>query len=281
MTPSLIARLPGVRAAHRGTSPGDRWRHAPNGPPQLTHGEVHVWRVDLNGNVRAFPALLQTLAPHELAKASPLRLERDRERYLLAHGAVRSIVARYLDTAPGEVTFRYGAQGKPELARGLLHFSMSRSHDLAVVAIGRSDPIGVDIERVRDEVDAEVIRCFAPRAWHVLRGLPRASQRAAFFRAWTRMEAYAKARGEGLEASLDALERFLDLHNVLQFPRHATSTERGWWLHDFSPETGYAGALAVARADCAIRYWRWSAEDIVSVKHCDSSSVGCGSGTQV
>jgi len=281
MTPSLIAQLPGVRAAPRGTDPGGSWRHAPNDPLQLTHGEVHVWRVDLNRSVPALPALLATLAPHELAKGVRHRFERDRNRYVLAHGALRSIVARYVDASPRDLRFRYGLRGKPELASGALHFNMSSSHDLAVVAIGRPGPIGVDIERLRDGVDLEVIRCFAPRAGHVLRALPKTARHTAFFQAWARMEAYEKARGEGLEAGLEALERFLDQYDVLQSPHRATGAERGWWFHDFSPRKGYVGALAVARAECAIRYWQWRAEDVGSAKHRGSNSVECGSGIQM
>jgi 4'-phosphopantetheinyl transferase len=263
MTASITARSSGARGAHSGPDSGGTW-NAPNGSPELTHGEVHVWRVDLKRNARRLSALLQTLAPHELAKASQLRLERDRSCYLLAHVAARSIVARYVDTKPAELAFRYGPRGKPKLARGAMHFNMSRSHDLAIVAMGRVGPIGVDIERLRDGIDEEVTRCFSARANHRLQGLPKTARREAFFRAWTRMEAYAKARGDGLDASLDALDRFLEPRDVLQFPHSALRPERGWWLHDFSPQKGYAGALAVPQADCSLRYWQWQADVIGS-----------------
>jgi len=225
---------------------------------------------------------MQTLAPHELAKASQLRVERDRGGYLLAHAAVRSIVARYVGTTPGELVFRYGPRGKPELAHGATHFNMSRSHDLAIVAIGRSGAIGVDIERVRDGVDDEITRCFAARAHALLRGLPKAARQEAFFRAWTRMEACAKARGAGLEENLDVLERFLDPPNDCVFqPAHdASRIEGAWWLHDFTPQRGYAGALAVSQADCRLRYREWRADDIASAEHRDAALVGRGSGTQ-
>jgi len=225
---------------------------------------------------------MRTLAPHELAKASQLRVQRHRRGYLLGHAAVRSIVARYLGTTPGELVFRYGPRGKPELASGVMQFNMSRSHDLAVIAIGRSGAIGVDIERVRDGVDDDVTRCFAARAHALLRGTPKAARQEAFFRAWTRMEACAKARGAGLEENLDALELFLESNDAfLQPATHAATPERGCWLHDFSPQTGYVGALAVTQARCNLRYWQWRADAIGSAKHCDFTSAGRESGTQL
>jgi 4'-phosphopantetheinyl transferase len=227
----------------------------------LKSGEIHLWRADLSlEGMNALPALERTLSAEELAKAGRFRSERDRNCYVLAHGALRTILARYLKTTPGEPVFRYGPKGKPELANGasgVVRFNMSHSHDLVLCAISRAGHVGVDVERVRPGVEKDLAACLSPTALRVLEALPPAARRRAFFQGWTRMEAYSKAGGEGLESGLETFEVFLG------------EQPWRWCLHDFSPRRGYVGALATRRGKCSLGYWKWQADEMG-----DSTQIG-------
>jgi 4'-phosphopantetheinyl transferase len=223
----------------------------PHGAPELKSGEIHLWRADLNPEgMNALRALVETLSADELARASRFRLERDRNRYVLARGTLRSILARYLKTTPGEPVFRYGPNGKPELANGVVRFNLSHSDDLVLYAISRAGHVGVDVERVRAGVEKDLATCLSPTALRLLEALPPAARRRALFQGWTRMEAYAKARGEGVESGLQTLEAFL------------REQPRRWRLHDFSPRRGYVGTLAARRGKCRLGYWKWQADQM-------------------
>lgn len=254
--------------------------NVPHGPLELNNGEIHLWRADLDCSMNALPALEQTLAPEEFAKAGQFRLELDRNRYILAHGALRTILARYLKTTPGEPVFRYGPQGKPELASGAVRFNTSHSHDLVLWTISRARDVGVDVERVRRGVDEDVAGwLFSLRALRFLEALPQPARRRAFFQGWTRMEAYSKARGEGLKLSSETFEVFLDLSNpVLLRTLGDVGQKWRWWLHDFSPRRGYVAALAARGGKCRLRYWKWQAHDIGNSRQFDPSQVQPGSG---
>jgi 4'-phosphopantetheinyl transferase len=188
---------------------------------------------------------------------------------------LRTTLARYLRTTPREPVFRYGPQGKPELAGGAIRFSLSHSHDLVLWAISRARQLGVDVERVRPGVDQDVAREFFSRPRRrSLQALPQPERRRAFFRGWTRMEAYTKARGYGLGLGLDALEAFVDRCN----PVHAQKPGAGgqdeyWWIYDFSPRRGYVAALAVPGRRCRLRYWTWRAHDLDNGRQCHPSQV--------
>jgi 4'-phosphopantetheinyl transferase len=78
-----------------------------------------------------------------------------------------------------------------------------------------------------------------------------------FFQAWTRKEAYVKARGLGLSLPLRAFEIDLDPAR----PAGLMKVENGvleaaqWSLHDVELTAGYAAAVAVAAPE--VRYSSW------------------------
>jgi 4'-phosphopantetheinyl transferase len=240
----------------------------PRGPVELKSGEIHVWRVDVHRNLDALPALTRTLAPDESAKAGEFRLDVHRNRYIIAHGAVRAILARYLRTTASEPVFRYGSQGKPELASGVLHFNMSHSHDLVLCAISRTGHVGVDVERVRPGAENDLAGYVSSSALRFLGVLPRPTRRRALFQGWTRMEACLKAGGQGLTLGPETFEVLLDPSNPVRLPPLTDMGQaRPWWLYDLCPRRGYLGAVATRRADCRLRYWQWQAQDTWHSRH--------------
>src|SRR5438445_1481588 len=225
--------------------PSLRTRQAPYGPLELKKREVHLWRADLDRNTNAVPALTQTLGPEELAKAGQFRFERDRNRYIITHGALRNILARYLKTTPREPVFRYGPAGKPELTSGTVRFNMSHSDDLFVCVISLAGDVGLDVERVRPGVDQVVAGWLSSPKSQCLKALPQPARRRAFFQGWTRLEAYAKARGEGLILNQETFAACLHLRRPIHpSPRGHDGRDERWWLHEFTPRKGYVATLA-------------------------------------
>lgn len=247
----------------------------PHGLLELPVGEIHLWLADLEPNRHALPLLEPRLAPEERAQAARFRFPLDRDRYILAHASLRAILGRYLTVPPEQLVFRYGHQGKPELASGGIHFSLSHSHDLVVCAIAASGPLGVDIELVRPGVAEALAGSLSPASRHMLDALPRPSRREAFFQGWTRMEAHAKAVGEGLGNGLESFHLFLDPSNsVLLPPPRSTDGPQRWWFHDFSPREGYCGALAAQQREGSLRYWQWQADEEPDSMYIDAGPIG-------
>lgn len=216
----------------------------------LAPGEVHSWCVPLDAPADTVAALAATLAEDERGRSARYRFAADRQRFIVAHGALRDLLGRYLGSDPGEIRFTHNAFGKPALHSELgspLTFNLSHSGAYAVVAIAPGADVGVDVEQIRVLPDQEEIarRFFAAAAVDELRRLPRRVQAAAFFRWWTRHEAYVKACGEGLELRANAPQEF--------------AAARRWSLYTIRPAPGYIGALAVAGGDWRVRQWQWQA----------------------
>jgi 4'-phosphopantetheinyl transferase len=203
--------------------------------------------VDLDRNPDGLPALEETLASEERRKAEGFRARSDRNRYVVARAALRNILARYLNTCPGELVFRYGAAGKPELEGGAVSFNISHSHDLALCAISSTCEVGVDVERIASGVEHDLAAWLCSGStFRRLQALPQSARAYTFLQGWTRMEAYSKALGDGLAPSLENFDRFL-----------CRVDERGWWFHDFCPRRGYLATLAAQSRRRRLRYRQW------------------------
>lgn len=234
------------------------WR-VPPGTLVLGVDDVHVWRATLD---QPPPHFLHNLAADEQAWAERFYFEKDREHFIVAHGVLRAILGRYLNRAPESLSFCYSAHGKPSLAGNAIRFNMSHSHGIALYAVTRGREVGIDIERIRSNVEVEEVaeRFFSQREVAKLRTLPAGVQREAFFNCWTRKEAYIKARGEGLSLPLDQFDVSLAPGEpvALLGTRPDPSEAARWSLRELPPTPGYVAALAVAGQGWRLTCWPWT-----------------------
>ena len=116
------------------------------------------------------------------------------------------------------------------------------------MAFARDREIGIDVEKVDREVDAKKLsdRFFSVRERQCLKDLSGEELKSAFFRCWTRKEAYVKARGEGLSLPLDQFDVSVDKSCALLATRPDASEAARWTLRDLPMSPGYAAALAVS-----------------------------------
>jgi 4'-phosphopantetheinyl transferase len=167
-----------------------------------------VWRADLEQPVALQEAFLGLLDQDERARAGRFHFEKHRRRFVLGRGFLRVLLGRYLGLAPDQVRFVYGPYGKPALAdehnTGRLCFNTSHSHELAVYAFVQENEIGVDVEYIKTDFASEDIarHFFSADEVEALMAIAEKERAAAFFRCWTRKEAYIKAIGSGLSHPL-------------------------------------------------------------------------------
>jgi 4'-phosphopantetheinyl transferase len=81
-----------------------------------------------------------------------------------------------------------------------VHFNVSHSHDLVVIALSEVVAVGVDVEQVlpRDDLDELAAYVFAPKEHDRWRKAEPTHRIATFHEAWVRHEAVVKASGTGL-----------------------------------------------------------------------------------
>ena len=223
----------------------------------LATGEVHVWRLALDQPESVVAEFRETLEAHELERAARFHFEKHRKHFVVGRGGLRSVLARYLDAKPEEFRFSYGAYGKPALVDEALRFNMSHSHGVALFAVALDRELGVDVEHIRADFATEDIarRFFSRGEVTAFNALGNEEQVAAFFRCWTRKEAYIKAIGRGLSEPLDAFDVTLAPGEAALLRAERGDTSR-WAMFDIDAGDGYAAALAVEAPVSNIRLWR-------------------------
>lgn len=214
----------------------------------LPRDAVHCWYVDLAVPPETEARCYATLPDGERRRSARFRFDRHRRRFVVAHGVLRDLLGRYLETDPRRLRFVNSEFGKPELlltsGRRLL-FNLSHSGDLAAIAVARAD-VGVDVERLRALPDyAAIAQCqFSDAEVEQLYRLPRRLRAGAFFRCWTTREAHTKALG--LSLAHDAP------------PRRAGAGR--WSLLSLRPPPGHVGALVIRGGGWRLLQRRWRAD---------------------
>jgi 4'-phosphopantetheinyl transferase len=239
-----------------------RWEHATE-PPALAGGEVHVFLAAVN--TLPAEALAAWLSDDERGRAERFHFARDRQCFVGTRGLLRGLLGRYLGVEPAALRFAYGPRGKPSLVAegeaGRMRFNVSHSGGLALLAFAWDRDLGVDIERERlvPEYESIARSHFSPRERAALEGLAPAERPRAFFRCWTRKEAFIKATGDGLSFPLDEFEVTLAPGEPARLLRIEGDEKeaRRWWLEDLEPAAGFAGALAVKGRPSRLACWMW------------------------
>lgn len=170
------------------------------GPPSL-----EIWSIDPN---RCGPALLALEAREPRLPAAHAEAIRARPDRAIAHIALRLLIERAIGESLERLPFTISASGKPSLPDVPLAFNLSHCDGMALVAIGPSGPIGIDIEPVGRQLGTLQSRAgrieAAARTLASGRPLPgRGTSR--LLAAWVRIEAFAKADGAGVAALLSRL----------------------------------------------------------------------------
>ena len=115
------------------------------------------------------------------------------------------------------------------------------------------------MEQVRRDFDLETIarRFFSPHEQRQLETLSAEEKPDAFFRCWTRKEAYIKATGDGLSLLLSQFDVSLDAgeKNALLATRPDGSEVGCWLLREVPGGLGYAAALCVRGQDWKLNDW--------------------------
>ncbi len=213
-----------------------------------------VWRIALT-NETWTTRLLPLLDSTEKARADRFRSHELRQRFVIAHGATRLLLAEAAQQPISALRFTHNAWGKPALeGTASPVFNLSHAKDLALLAVAETGDIGVDVEAVRPSPVVErldlVRRFFSAAEYQALRGLDEQAFVSAFFSTWTRKEAYIKAKGLGLSLPLNQFSVTCQAPPALLESEYCPSDVGRYRFWDIALSEGYFGSLAYDGPAC-------------------------------
>jgi 4'-phosphopantetheinyl transferase len=232
-----------------------RWLPA-HSPDSFPVNRVDVWRVSLDSP----SAEASVLSSDEISRANRFHFEKDRIHFVRCRAALRRLVGKYLTIPADEVRFEYLTNGKPQLAadqnQRSLQFNVSHSAGLALIAFGTERGLGIDVEKIRADVDTAALseRFFSLRERAGLKQLAEELRVPGFFACWTRKEAFLKATGEGLSFPLAdfSVSTHPDRGAELEEIKGNAAAGKQWFLTDLAVSEEYRAALALQSNRCEL-----------------------------
>jgi 4'-phosphopantetheinyl transferase len=241
------------------------WQNPP-ASLSLATNEVHVWRAALqlssNEGQDPYAVFTRLLTDEEKQRAGQFRFERHRQPWIVAHAYLRVLLSAYLHVPTTAIVFRQNEYGKPSLAsptKTTLQFNLSHSNGYALYAFSNGHALGIDVEYMRQTIDFEGLarHSFSQYEQQALLALAPTERPVAFYRCWTRKEAYIKARGMGLSLPLHLFDVSLaeQTTTALLASREDTHEVARWSLRNLQPATDYAGAVMAEGTDWRMHCW--------------------------
>jgi 4'-phosphopantetheinyl transferase len=203
----------------------------------------------MTGRLRAL------LSESEREQETRFHFADDSLRYLATRALVRTVLSRYAPVAPGDWEFAENSHGRPEISprHGVLdlHFNLSHSKGLVVLAVSRQRALGVDVENIKARPASIALaeRFFAAVETSDLMALPAALRAQRFFEYWTLKESYIKARGMGMSLPLDSFSFQFPNEDAVRLALHADLDDEAsrWCFWQCQPTPEYQLALCAQR----------------------------------
>jgi 4'-phosphopantetheinyl transferase len=206
--------------------------------------------------------LKSLLSPDEVNRSDRFLKDGDRDRYVFAHGVLRTILASCCEAEAGALTFGIGDFGKPFLVdcptgSESIEFNLSHSGDLVLIGVASGCTLGVDVERLSRKVEFKDLsdRFFSTEEAETIRRLPEGENRRVFFDTWVCKEAFIKAVGDGLTMPLDSFSVRFDGERTMVVTSSGKGNpclEKAWFLDRFEVTSDYVGAIAAPAESVAV-----------------------------
>jgi len=236
-------------------------------PPEelkLDVAYIDVWRTRIDLPEEEVKNYALTLSEEEQERAARFTFPGKYKEYVVSRGLLRRALAHVLKQPVTEFKFSYTESKKPYLsAKHLdqtLSFNISHSHGQALVAISLNRNIGIDIEKIRPDVEYEklALRFFSTEEYKQLMLLPQDARARSFFAIWTRKEAFVKAIGKGIAFGLSEFDVNINPEEppLMLATRWNPKDASLWSMATIDTENDFIGTLATDGGEFQLRHWQ-------------------------
>ena len=217
----------------------------------LNLSQIDIWQYSLHSTFLQASSLLNE---NERARANRYHFERHQRRFTIARTMLRIILSKYVNASPQQLIFSENEYGKPYLTNyPEVHFNLSHSQELALLAVGYKQPLGIDLEFFSDRPFAGIGKImFSEKEITAFQAVPHYLQTLAFFHIWAQKEALIKACGLGLSYPTQAFDVPVlpSTDQLIWDAKHG----QNWQMVSFQPLIRCCAALCYHPSVQTIRY---------------------------
>jgi 4'-phosphopantetheinyl transferase len=218
------------------------------GSEKIFASEVHLWVAEVRSFLKDKERLNDLLSAEEKGRGDRFHFSKDQDRFVISRGILRVLLSYYDEVPAKDLIISPDALGKPQVMGPSvsipLSFNLSHAGNLILYGFSKGEKVGVDVEKVKVEVEAEKLsqRYFTKQEFQTIQKADKEERPAIFFKLWTCKEAILKRKGVGLQEDLNRVE-------VADFDK------RGG-LFSFEPQPHYLGAVSVEGGDFKLNFFR-------------------------
>jgi len=221
--------------------------------PYIVQNKIDIWKINVSANLVFIDDFLSLLDAPEITRANRYVRVADRNRLIISHGALRIILAKYLNKNPSAIEFVAGINKKPYVVntgKPPLFYNLSHSVDWILLAVSNSE-CGADIEFINYDFH---YRDILPDYFtdDEVQFIEQDFSTERFFLLWTRKEAFTKATGEGLDRDLKNIP---SLDGVHFSESGQASSQQDWSISSFKINGGYIGSVVANPVNNELRFW--------------------------
>ena len=160
--------------------------------------KVHILNCEKLADSGLFRHYCDAVPQHRREKIDRVRSDSDKRLLLGAGILLEKVLGEY-----GTENIKTGEYGKPYIPDCPLHFNLSHSGDIAMLAVAGCE-VGCDVQTVKPISMKTAQRFFAESEYKMITDAEEGEERLRlFYRLWALKESYIKATGRGLSQALD------------------------------------------------------------------------------
>lgn len=221
----------------------------------LSLNDVDVWQIELNQFDQHINLMWELLSTSEQEQALRFRFGSDKRNYVLTYGALRLLLARYLDCSPHSLRYQWSGSQLDAVTCGplsaenrhVIRCTLSYTDSTAMIAIGRSQTVGIDIKKVEkiSEQDAIIDSYFSEQEQLMMSGMPAQNATRMFYSFLALKSAICKAEYGVYTTPLKEVDvTSIEAHVPIKFD--SPSGTGNWFVHSLNLNESHAAAIAVS-----------------------------------
>lgn len=184
-------------------------------------GECKVWIINISDFYTDLEIIRSCVSDVDIKRYQQIKNDEKGVLFLLRKGIARIILSSVLGIKPSKIKYKVTNYGKPFISLGKndhFAFNISHSKEYLVVGLSKSCNIGVDIEKIRPNLDCSLLcrSTFSDEELIIFNNIDKANQLEFFYKTWVQKEAISKLVGLGISIGFNKFSVEEDFGNSIK-----------------------------------------------------------------